>query len=308
VLDDTRRMEGAPMPVRSSPLDEQPLPRTRPTLAWHARVLSRRFISLYHLAETPREVLSVAAFLLQYIRYALNPRRPMRGEATILLQGMKFTVGLRTGEAFHLQEIYLEKAYEKIADFVPKPGWIVFDLGANIGLFSLRQASRGARVYAFEPNADCYGRLVNSVADNRLNDRVTALNCALGAEVGRGMLVLDGKPTPCGKVLLDGATQSGAGSEVQITSLDHMVSVLRVTHIDLLKIDTEGAEVDVLRGVATTLRSVDRLVIEYHSQEYCEQVCSLLRERGFDVVRRDPDPSLGLLYAKRSEQPTHVVH
>ena len=80
--------------------------------------------------------------------------------------------------------------------------------GANSGVYTVQQARRGAHVYAFEPNPDCYRRLHKSVQLNGLDSRVSAADYALGATAaaaelivpeggtGLGSLGLNGRPTP----------------------------------------------------------------------------------------------------------------
>jgi FkbM family methyltransferase len=50
------------------------------------------------------------------------------------------------------------------------PGEVLFDIGANIGLYSLYAAKRGVRVYSFEPEAQNYAGLVRNCIENQLNN------------------------------------------------------------------------------------------------------------------------------------------
>ena len=88
------------------------------------------------------------------------------------MRGAKYVVGVRTSEAYVFQEIYKYHQYERHPDFVPQRGWTVFDVGANIGVFTVQQAAKGANVYSFEPNPDAYRRLSRNVSANELADRV----------------------------------------------------------------------------------------------------------------------------------------
>ena len=66
-----------------------------------------------------------------------------------------------------------------IDDFV-QPGDVFYDIGANVGAYSLIAAARGAEVYAFEPEAMNFGRLVQNIEINEdLRDRIYALPMAL---------------------------------------------------------------------------------------------------------------------------------
>jgi FkbM family methyltransferase len=60
-----------------------------------------------------------------------------------------------------------------------KPGETLFDIGANIGLYSLLAASRGLKVVAFEPESQNFAVMNTNVQMNRLSDNVVPLNLAL---------------------------------------------------------------------------------------------------------------------------------
>ena len=267
-------------------------------------MLSERALSLYRIAGNTAERLSVAAFILKYLITWLDPANAAHAETDLSLQGLKFRVGLRGAQTYALKEICLDRVYEKAFDFVPRHGWIVFDVGANVGIFTAQQASRGAHVYAFEPNPNCYERLRKTIANNRLDERVTAFNCAVGSACCTGQLVVSVGMTTQGFVLPSGkpANTNINGPTVSITTLDDVVKSYGVEQIDLLKMDVEGGEVEVLRGATRTLKLVCRVVLEYHSRELLTQVDTLLSDTGFTIILQDdlyPDSSQGILYATR---------
>lgn len=223
-------------------------------------------------------------------------------DALIHLQGAAYIVGRRTAEILVFAEVYHRRNYDRVAGFIPRAGWTVFDAGASIGIFSILQARRGARVYAFEPNPSVYRRLSRNVTANGLADAVHVYNLAIGSSPGLGVLHVPSGVTVGGTVTPTMDRNTITSSTVQITSLDHVVPSLDVTHIDLLKVDTEGAEVEVLRGAARTLEMVERVLLEYHSDALGEQVEMLLTAHGFTTVLRvngGVNPGLGLLYAAK---------
>jgi hypothetical protein len=75
-----------------------------------------------------------------------------------------------------------------------------------------------------------------------------------------------------------------------------------VPHIDLLKIDVEGGEIDVLQGAIDTLGRTDRVMVEYHSLALRQQLYEAMQNRGFvpveDILCYPPD--VGVLYARRA--------
>src|SRR5207245_7095778 len=134
-----------------------------------------------------------------------------RCEETSLVRDAIYVVGVRTPEICIFHEIYGWLQYNRHIDFVPQSGWTVFDVGANIGVFTLLQATQGARVYSFEPNPDSYGRLLRNVTANKLNDCVRLFPTALGDERGMGSLHVIGGGTTGGVVapVKAGASTSG---------------------------------------------------------------------------------------------------
>jgi len=95
---------------------------------------------------------------------------------------------------------------------------------------------------------------------------------------------------------------------VSIATLDQVVTTLAVSRIDLLKIDTEGSEVAVLRGAERTLRVVLRIIVEYHSRDLLRSVEDILARAGFsrealvDYYAEDMaagQEEVGILYARR---------
>ena len=59
------------------------------------------------------------------------------------------------------------------------PGDIFYDIGANIGIYSLYAASRNIKVYAFEPESSSYAILNNNIKINSFDESIKALNIAL---------------------------------------------------------------------------------------------------------------------------------
>lgn len=229
--------------------------------------------------------------------------RRLEDNTTFRMQGTTYFVHLRAGETFSFEEIYHNHTYDRAPGFVPRPGWVVFDVGANIGAFAVQQARRGARVIAFEPNPDCYRRLSRTVIANGLGNMIRPLNYAAGAAVGLGSLRMDDDVTCVGQVVAGESNASDPRHQtISITTLDDIVPALDVARIDLLKIDAEGAELDVLHGAAQTLTMVERIVLEYHSHDLREQVRVFLGAQGFVPVLEVGQGSgseLGIMYAER---------
>ncbi|MCX5724494.1 MAG: FkbM family methyltransferase [Nitrospirae bacterium] len=163
-----------------------------------------------------------------------------------------------------------------------RPGDLVWDVGANVGLYSRKfseKAGPSGQVVAFEPSPDNLLRLQEAVASL---GNVTVMPVALGdreavVQFEQGLDSLGATSRIVARA--DGASVGQIA--VQLSSGDHLVSSGRVARPNVIKIDTEGFELDVLRGLQFTLRhaSVRTLCIEIHF--------SLLKERGLPHAPSD---------------------
>jgi FkbM family methyltransferase len=274
-------------------------------LVWETRFLAK-------LGQTWPERMSIAKLAAKLYAARLMPFDTHRWEATIRVRGARYVVGLRTSEIFVFHEIYDSRQYDRHVDFIPQSGWTVFDVGANIGVFTVLQATQGARVYSFEPNPESYSRLSRNVAANKLGGCVRLFPTALGDERGMGSLHVVGGGTTAGVVTRVRAGASASGVAVPIATLDEVVSTLPELSIDLLKIDAEGSEVAILRGGERTLDQVQRIVVEYHSRDLLRQVEEILGRKGYtremivdyyaEQVALGQD-EVGILYARRTHCP-----
>ncbi len=236
---------------------------------------------------------------LSVLRLIWAQLRGWRGDLRLRLQGVTYVLDPGAGEYYPLIEVHHDHAYTGTPGFAPAPGWRVVDVGANVGVFSVRAALAGARVLSCEPNPDCCHRMSRTVEANGLGDRVKVFNCAAGASPGMGRMKM-GAFTVQGRIDRDGSI-GGRSVEVRIRPLDEFVPS-QMDRVDLLKIDAEGFECEVLRGATQTLALTDRVMLEYHSDALLEEATALVREHGFTpahVVRDKGRPGLGELYARR---------
>lgn len=141
----------------------------------------------------------------------------------------------------------------------------VFDVGANIGVFSLVAARRGARVFAFEPNPATFGRLRANLRANEFGRLVVADPRALSDSDGVATLYDDVNASRSlrnsGVASLSPLNAAGVGRKVELTTIDRVVEREDLTRLDCIKMDIQGAELSALRGASTTLRTLRPVVI-----------------------------------------------
>jgi FkbM family methyltransferase len=134
------------------------------------------------------------------------------------------------------------------------PGDVVFDVGANLGAYALLFAQwvgSAGHVYAFEPAPDARTGLERHVDLNRCGDRVTVCGEAMSASSGTARFRASG-PHGDNRIVTSGTGDARDRIVVRTTSIDEWCRA-RDLRPALIKIDVEGAELDVLKGARETI-------------------------------------------------------
>ncbi len=140
---------------------------------------------------------------------------------------------------------------------------IIFDVGANHGDF-VQLALGAAAIHAFEPSQTAYAELTRRFANR---SEVHLNNLALGSERGERMLYYDAPGSELSSLYQRKVQHHGidmSGSElVQVETLDQYCAAHSIDHIDLLKLDVEGHELEVLRGAEQMLARKQIAVVSF---------------------------------------------
>jgi FkbM family methyltransferase len=144
-------------------------------------------------------------------------------------------------------------------------GAVVFDIGANIGYYTLLLKSLvgiTGKVHSFEPVPSNFAKLAKAVEINNLTN-VFLNQVAVSDASGNAILYTAGVAGECGWASIVQPSR-GEFFEVRAISIDDYVAAHSIDRIDLVKIDVEGAEMRVLNGMAKLLanRKVDNIFIE----------------------------------------------
>lgn len=153
---------------------------------------------------------------------------------------------------------------QRLMDELLRPGATVVDVGANIGYNTVYAACRvgpQGRVVAVEPAQDNLAALYANVFANNLRN-VTVLPCAAGRSHGVHEFYLRGSVSAVNSLFPDSFYAPVTGTvQVPVGPLDDLVAA----EPDLVKIDVEGAELDVLAGMPRILAAPrTRLIVEWH--------------------------------------------
>lgn len=225
---------------------------------------------------------------------------PLRAEElNVSLSGLRVTVRMFSSELGAYLDIFHDHVYEYLPGFVAQPGQTIVDAGANVGFYTLRQAAAvgpSGRVYAFEPNPYAYALLRRNVEQNSFS-WVTCLPFALSAVEGAVGLTAHDRFTSTGKTFYLDDEVCETKNSVPSTTLDNIVKAYDIRCIHMLKMDTEGAETEIVRGgLDRALPMTQRVVMESHLTRY--DVRDLLAPLEFAFTEH---PVRNIVYFERGE-------
>lgn len=164
-----------------------------------------------------------------------------------------------------------------------RPGMIVFDVGANLGIYTLL-AARGVgptgEVHAFEPVPERFAALRETV--RRSGCRQIRLNQAVvSAREGAVPFYVATRQRESGQSSLAPARKRTRRIEAQAVTLDEYAARMGLRAVDLLKIDIEGAELLAFQGAGGLLTGPAPPIIQ---SELCDHQCALFGHSARDVV------------------------
>jgi FkbM family methyltransferase len=173
------------------------------------------------------------------------------------------------------------------------PEDVLWDIGANIGLYACFAAKSGTRVVAFEPSVFNMEALARNIFLNRVTSKVIvvplpvshigsqpALLSFATDELGDSQTVFASLRRDNGEVL-----SARFESQVPGIALDDLIAHLRIPAPTHLKIDVDGNEPEILRSSPRTLKLVSQVLTEVpllHGAR--EQIYDTLKSEGFQLV------------------------
>ncbi|MBL4628461.1 MAG: FkbM family methyltransferase [Roseicyclus sp.] len=179
----------------------------------------------------------------------------------------------RGGVFFEPEELGLIRSH------LPKGGTFV-DIGANVGNHSLFAGlfTDAARIIPFEPNPLAYRLLVLNVVLNRLEDRVVFDHLGFGASDLAG----DGFAMTKREKNLGAARMVAGAGEISTVRPD---DVLRDEEPDVIKIDVEGMEMQVLRGLQKTVARTRPVLLVEVDRENTDDFTDWRLAHGFEILK-----------------------
>ena len=222
----------------------------------------------------------------------LNMKLPVQGKVSLREVG---------SDILTFEEVFKQQIYRNVLTKLEQCETVI-DLGANIGLASLYFAGHypSCQLFAVEPNADTY-RVLNA----NLNELIEMGRCRTVKAAVWGSekaLVADRSQAPehySAFTTKEARPEENAGETMMGLPIQKIIKNSGFTKIDLLKVDIEGAEVELFKGDAGWLRSVRSIAIEFHGDSRNEcQFDEIMRNYRFHIYDQDPHTVLAVRNGK----------
>jgi len=172
-----------------------------------------------------------------------------------------------------------EYAKQRLFARMIRTGDVVFDIGANVGFYTLLAAARvmpRGKVVAFEPLGQNARFIHRHLRINNI-DRVQVIEAAVGETNGTVRFKRHAS-SAMGRVSEDGSLV------VEQVSLDELCDARTIPDPTLIKIDVEGGELSVLRGAARMLqRARPSIFLATHGAQIHRDCCDFLRSGGYSL-------------------------
>ncbi|MBL7163763.1 MAG: FkbM family methyltransferase [Anaerolineales bacterium] len=230
--------------------------------------------------------------LAQVIRRSLNCAAPTGLiEVSIAAGGLKgahMSLDLQTEKDYWLGT-YETDLQAAVSDLV-EPGWVAYDVGANIGYITLllaRAVGDEGRILAFEALPSNVERLKGNVTLNGLDSRVQVIHGAVGA-ASTPVRFLVGPSGAMGKAEGSAGRSEGHQESIEVLgfSLDDFVYQGGNPSPQVVKMDIEGGEVLALPGMKRLLAEAPPLIfLELHGPEAARAAWETLTEVGYRIAR-----------------------
>jgi len=209
-------------------------------------------------------------------------------------QGLWFELNPRTGQ--HYLRGQTETVIQDILVQRLREGMVFYDLGANIGLFSLlaaRLVGSTGQVISFEPDPDSALRLERNIERNGYQN-LTVIQAGVWSTSGKRRFEVADASSPdhgIGRFAAEDADENHMA--VECVALDDIAT--KVPAPDAIKCDVEGAELEVLLGAKKVLlEHRPWIVCELHSDANRIAAGEILRQFGYRLETVDANHILAL--------------
>lgn len=219
--------------------------------------------------------------ILRHINFALRNCVPKKikipPSGTLQLKTDSGNIKITTNQTSYLTQLLFWKGYKnfeysEIFEKLSKNISVFLDIGSNIGYYSLLAAKSNTNItaYAFEPAIGPKFYLKENIVLNKFKNQIEPINVALSNISGTiDFYEVENVKYKYLKYNLAGEGNAGTKTTsrnfvkntVKAITLEEFVKSKRINKIDLIKIDTEGTEIDILNSGKNIIRQYEPIVI-----------------------------------------------
>jgi len=178
-----------------------------------------------------------------------------------------------------------------------KDDYVIFDIGANIGVFTCFCATlaKNGKVFAFEPVSFVFDLLKKNTRDY---DNVECYKIGFSSEIEEKEILIR-QWAPGDSTIQDSPIERPHQSfdlkeKIEISTLDNFVSEKKLRRIDFIKIDVEGYEDEVLKGGIETIKKFKPILgVSLHSQFFEKEIREIFEKeiKNYEIKKSEKDPN-----------------
>lgn len=264
-------------------------------------VTSRIRLTIRYLFRAYRSLVTQSLFLATKVVYLLPRGAFVRSDLTTLLQNRKSKIETDLGSLLLINNSWVtDLRMKNFSTAEPETlQWIrsfeadevFWDVGANVGMYSLYAALGRHKVVALEPSPWNLEALTKNILQNNFGQLITVVPLAVSNQVTQTNFYVSNKYQTSGGAhhsIGNPIDQFGAqvldrdALQVVTISIDSLITIFKLPKPNHLKVDIDGLEFEVLQGASETLSSVRSLLVEcFPNHPERENLFVFLEQKGF---------------------------
>jgi len=206
----------------------------------------------------------------------------------------------------NLKHIFIDCDYFQVNYSIPKPSSTVIDCGGFLGFYTIAVSQflgKSGVIHVFEPNPHVLPVLARNI-ELDVNSRAYIYPRALCAESGQVKLYIGENPAVTSTIRDHVEEFTSIKSIISVKCVKLSTVLKHIGSIGVIKLDVEGAELELIREAGIELRRAESLVVEVHRDLVdTSEVEKLLTELGFGffvIYTSSEMPYQVVLYAKKT--------
>lgn len=205
------------------------------------------------------------------------------------------------GKSILLKEIFNEGEWKVVAHYL-QSGMIVLDIGANEGFYTLlasKKVGENGKVISFEPSQRELKRLNLHLKINDCKNVVIEPLALSNEETNTELYVCLGEGTGCNSLRPPNVSDPIKKVKVNVTTLDNYLNLHKLEKIDFIKVDVEGAELNLFKGAKRSLEMFRPIIMceiaDIRTRPWgykSEEIIKVLEEVGYIFFKILPEGNL----------------